>query len=699
MRRVLISKRLFLAISTGLVFASQLLAQAQIGSIEINQGIGVQKNGARKFVAGKNAVVRAFLDAPVTVDKTTTSAAIVRDGAPVATLSPNAYDAPTATVDFLCPSRDVCGEWAAGSYAFSVTVNGVTKTTAGTEYKFVERAGIRILVVPVKANYGGQIVPVTDSRWKTFGDYVRSTYPVAPPNLHWIVRDEFDGSAFDLETDEGRFGLWDALTKLMPARCGSDPNGEGCFTQIFGFIMARPKGFPNGTLQGYTYGKPGTIGVITDEDAAATVSHEIGHTYGLGDTYNGGSFACDVNPAPDGFSGKDFNDSSKTVNCTSGRSALGTVSATKVPKEQHPYDVDGRGPLPDMAEYMGAGGLQEQFWTTQDAWDLLFDKLEPPPVIQPLRAAPTQPQRFIEFFGRMKNNAASAADVKIEPWWSYEDSVSIADTTGKYMVAAVDATGARLATQAIHAIFDEPGPKGLPPVHVDLAPFEGNMPFPAATAKFQILRDGNVVMEIPVSSNEPEVTNVAPQLTGSQNGKTTITWAASDADNDVLHYEVDYDPDSTSSTSAIEVLGRDLTAKQLTVDFSHLAGGPHARIYVSATDGLHAAGGQSAEFNVPMKAPDVFIDDSLDGAAIQPGHEIVLTGDAVDLQDEEISEQNMVWTSNLSGFIGRGSSVVANLPAGAHRITLSATNSAGIAATKTVTIVVSRSARRRSVGH
>src|SRR5205085_1570967 len=202
------------------------------------------------------------------------------------------------------------------------------------------------------------------------------------------------------------------------------------------------------------------------------------------------------------------------------------------------------------------------------------------------RAARTRPQRFIEFFGRMKNNATTAADVKIEPWWSYEDAVSIADTTGKYMVAAIDATGARLATQAIHVTFDEPGPKGLPPVHVDLAPFEGNMAFPAATAKFQILRDGNVVMEIPVSRNEPEVTDVAPQLTGTQNGKTTITWAASDADNDALHYEVDYDPDSTSSTSAIEVLGRDLSAKQLTVDFSHLAGGPHARIYVSATDGL-----------------------------------------------------------------------------------------------------------------
>jgi hypothetical protein len=699
LQRNLNLKRSFFVLSASFIFASGLFAQTQIRSIEINQAIGVQKNGALKYVAGKNAVVRAFLDAPVSIDTAATSATITRDGASVATIAPNAYDGPTATVDFLCPSREVCGDWAAGSYAFSVTVNGVTKTSAGTEYNFVERAGIRILAVPVKANYGGQIVPVTDSRWKNFADYVRATFPVAPANLHWIVRDEFDGSGFDLETDEGRFGLWDALTKLMPARCGSDPNGEGCFTQIFGFIMARPKGFPNGTLQGYTYGKPGNIGVITDEDAAATVSHEIGHTYGLGDTYDGGSFACDTNPAPDPFTGKDFNDPSKSVSCTSGRIALGSVSATKIPKEQHPYDVDGRGPLPDMAEYMGSGGLQEQFWTTQDAWDLLFDKLAPAPVTQALRTTAVQPQRFVEFFGRIRSNATGAADVKLEPWWSYEDAANIADTTGKYMVAAVDAAGARLATQAFHPTFDEPGPKGLPPVHLDPAPFEGNIPFPEATAKFQILRDGNVVMEIPVSRNEPVVSNVAPQLAGTQNGKTAITWDATDADSDALHYEVDYDPDSTSSTSAVEVLARDLTAKQLTVDFSHLAGGPHARVYVYATDGLHSGAGQSAEFRVPAKAPEVFVDDALDGAALQPGQEIMLGGNAVDLQDGEVAEENMVWTSNLSGLIGRGSSVMAHLSPGAHRITLTATNNEGITAAKAITIVVSRSARRRSARH
>ncbi|MDP9360586.1 MAG: hypothetical protein M3P29_03950, partial [Acidobacteriota bacterium] len=131
------------------------LASAQINSIEINQAIGVQKNNARKFVAGKSTVVRALMASAGTVDKSMTNAKVSRGGTLIATLAPNDYSAPTAFVDFQCTNLDACGRWAAGSYTFDVTVNGVSKSTAGTTYDFVERKAVRILAVPVKANYGG----------------------------------------------------------------------------------------------------------------------------------------------------------------------------------------------------------------------------------------------------------------------------------------------------------------------------------------------------------------------------------------------------------------------------------------------------------------------------------------------------------------------------------------------------------------
>ncbi|HXG57994.1 MAG TPA: hypothetical protein VNL91_03135, partial [Thermoanaerobaculia bacterium] len=433
------------ALLLSVLAAAPLFAQAPIDRIEINQAIGVQKGGARKFVAGKDTVVRAFLAAPVTVDPNQTSATVIRDGQTVTTLAPNDYEAPTQIVDFLCPSREACGNWAAGSYTFEVKVNGVTASTAGTESLFVERASIRILAVPVKANYGGTIVPVTDDRWKTFGDYVRGTYPVAADKLIWQTREEFDASdsSFDLETDDGRRNLWEALAKLIPASCAGTPNEDGCFNQVFGFIMDRPNGYPNGTLQGYTYGKPANIGVVRDEDAAATVAHEIGHTYGLGDTYDGGSFACAVNPAPDSFRGKDFDDATKEVACTAGKQPLEGVSGTKIPAEHHPYEVGGRGPLGDSAEYMGSGGKQAQFWTTQEAWDHLFDKLDPAAesaAAARVRADAT-PQRYIQCFGTIRDNATTAADVQMDACWTYMDEDLLPDSTGRYMFAAVNAAG------------------------------------------------------------------------------------------------------------------------------------------------------------------------------------------------------------------------------------------------------------------
>ncbi|HEY3055052.1 MAG TPA: hypothetical protein VGK31_03865 [Thermoanaerobaculia bacterium] len=675
-----------------------VFGQAQIDTIEINQAIGVQKNNARKFVAGKDTVVRAFLAAPVEIDGAKTSAKITRDGETVTTLAPNSYDSPTAIVDFLCPSRDACGNWAAGKYTFDVSVNGVTKSTAGTTYDFVPRSAIRILALPVKANFGGNIVSVRDSKWKTFADYVRKTYPVGSDQLIWVTREELDASdsSFDLETEDGRLRLWEALAKLIPAECAGTPSADGCFAQVFGFINDRPMGYPNGRLQGYTYGKPANIGVATDEDAAATVAHEIGHTYGLGDTYDGGSLACAVNPAPDDFTGKDFDDPSKTAKCSSGKVALEGVSGTKIPASDHPYEVGGRGALADAAEYMGSGGRQDQFWTTQDAYDWLFDKLAPTAAGSERLHKLAAPQRFIQCFGLIRQNATSASDVKMEPCWSFLDTDPIPSTTGRYMLAAVDAAGTRLATDALTLTFDPVGSKGQPSQHIDFAPFASEMSFPEATTKLQLIRDGNVVLEIPVSAHAPVVSNVAPQLTGRVDGPITITWDASDADGNALTYEVEYNADVTSEDSDWEVLMRDLKDRRFTIDFSDMPGGSHSKIRVWATDGIHAAEADSLEFSVQAKPPEVFIED-LPSPVVQSGHEIVLDGDAFDLQDDDIPESKLQWRSNISGVLGNGTPLKVILPLGLHTITLAATNSLGLQGVATIKVNVVTETKRRAV--
>lgn len=665
-------------------------------TIQVNQAIGVQKDNARKFVAGKATAVRAFLPEETTIDATTTEAVVKRNGETVATLTPNQTSGAVRVVDFLCSSFEACGNWAAGSYSFTVKVNG-TEASTNDPYEFVQRSNMRILAVPVTANYGGTVVPVTDSRWKGFADYVRGTYPVPAAGLIWTTREDFDASAskYDLETDDGQRELWEALTKLIPSECSANPDVDGCYHQVFGFIMARPKGYPNGSLQGYTFGKPANIGVITDEDAPATVAHEIGHTYGLGDTYDGGSYACKVNPAPDSFSGKDFDDPDKKISCQEGRQPLEGVGGTLVPAEHHPYEVGGRGALGASAEYMGSGGRQAQFWTSRDAYDHLFDKLAPKASKQ--RIVHAVPQRYIQCFGTIRKNATAAGDVQMDPCYTFFEDDDIPSTTGTYMIAALNAAGQRLASANLEPNFNPVGPKGLESTPLAVAPFIAELPYPEGTVRFQVLRAGSVVREYTISASAPLLSNVAPQAVGTLDGKVTITWDASDADRDALTYVVEFNGDTSDEDSEWEVIAVDLTQSRLEVDFGDLPGGTQSKFRVTASDGFNSSEAESRPFAVAPKRPDVVI-KPLRSPVVLKGSDIFLDGDAYDLQDESIDERSFVWTSSISGTLGRGRELkVRNLPVGAHRITLSVTNSDGLTGTAStsVSIVDGSSQRRR----
>ncbi len=663
----------------------------QIESVEINQVLGIQKDNHYNFVAGKDTVVRAFLSEEVVVDQTNSSAQVYRDNNLVATLSAKSYDKPTKTVDFLCRNRTDCGNWAAGTYQFNVKVNGVEKSEpaqgASSSYIFKERKKLRILAIPVKANYNGVITQLPNDKWKSMYAFTAKVYPVAEDQLIWETRGEFDASAekYNLETDAGQSQLWQDLTNLMPLSCAKDPNGEGCYDLIVGFISDRPNTYPNGRLQGFTYGKPTNIVVATDEDAPATVAHEIAHVFGVGDTYNGGSLRCSVNPAPDGFTGRNWDNPESMTSCSQGRMALDQISATKIPKEVHPYEVGGRGELGDMACYMGSGGLLNQFWTSQETYDHLFEQLVPPVRSATHLKSALSTQRFIHFFGYIDE----AGSTRIEPWESFSDTAEISDSTGTYTLSAIDASSAVLASRKLDPQFYILSTPPEPIKKIDWAPFEGAMRFPDNTSAFVITKNNELLASIPVSAHIPMINSVTPLVSTSITGNYTISWSASDADNDILTYSVEYNPNINHAESPWIVLTGDTDTQLWEENFSELPGGDHAKIRVTATDGILSATGESAEFTVPFKAPEIFINDPEWGDSYEEGDEVLLSAESADLQDDVIAADNLQWTSNLDGPIGTGPQIITDsLRMGEHTITLTATNSAGLNATGSITIKV-----------
>lgn len=668
------------------LFAAALgvaLAQGpSITELEVNQAIGKQLNNALDFVAGKNTVVRAFLAEAVTVDPANTKLVIERDGATVATLEPRTYEGPVSIVEFLCPTREACGNWAAGTYQFTATVNGATKATESGAYKFVDRQKVRILVRTVKANYNGTILSVEGDRWRKAYEYLQHVYPVAADSVVWNIQDEFDASApnFNLETDEGQQALWSALTDLQPTTCSANPKADGCFDLIVGFIQARPKTYPDGTLQGYTMGKPTNIVVASDQDMEATVAHEIAHTVGAGDTYEGGSLHCKVNPAPDGVTGKDWDDSDKTTACTAGRQNFPGASATLIPEDTRAYELGGRGALKDMACFMGSGGPSSVYWVTPEVYKRLFDSLAPVAAAAAERRV-DPPQRLVDFSGFVN----SSFQVQKEPWYSFLSSEAVPDTKGDLQLQAVDGAGAVLASQALNPQFTA---LANPPVKLVWAPFDGAIRFSEATAKFQIVNKGTVVWEVAVNAKDPELSGVTPSAEGSTlDGAQTITWTGTAAGSEALQYRVEYSPNAGDAAAEWIVLASDINEARWEENFADLPGGEKARIRVTATDGVRSAEALSAEFKVSYKAPKVFIDETPE--ALKAGNDLQLSGEALDLQDDVIAEERLEWTSSIAGKLGTGSDIVAKkLAAGDHVITLKATNRAGLSSTATVTVKV-----------
>lgn len=696
--------RSVLVLSLVLVTMSlSIVSSAAQGSL-IKQAYVIQTLGDQsgKYVAGKDAVVLVLLNAATPVDAATQSVTISRDGAEVVKLQPDPTQPVNIVLTFSCPSRAACGDWKAGAYTFDVKIGSESVKLDGIN--FVERKGLSFLLVPIKANYGPGDVRSTSGTWKSLADFTRQVYPVSPDHFKVKLAQEVDasGDQFNLKTDEGRVGMFEMAYMLQPSKACYEkprPADAHCYDSISGFVKDRMG--PQATLQGFAI--PGTytnINVESDDDAAATVAHEVAHLYNVGDEYQGGHFICTTNPPPAAYVGKDWNNrETPTFSCkesTSQPYPAGDGSligqATSLP-----YEVGGRGLLPSSVSFMGSGAPASANWVTPQIWSKLFDELDPakksalniaPKVAVPRLATQT---RWVYAAGLIGKDDK----VKFAPWYSFMDSHEHHASTGDYMIRSVDAQGKVLASDELVVEFMD-DPSADTPLTTTM--FEESIPFPDGTAAFQVVKGDKVLGELKVSANAPTVKITAPKANETVKGSYTLKWEGSDKDNDKLYYTVYYSTDGEDWG----VLAENTEKTSLTIDFSQVWGSdkPTAQIIVEVTDGVNAADVTSEQFSVPVNPPQVDIDNPKANATFATGAMLSLRGSAYDPQDEEItSDDALVWASDVQGELGKGALLnVKNLKAGKHTITLTATNSFKTTGTATVTITIADKPASTSTG-
>ncbi len=324
-----------------------------------------------RYVAGKNTIIRGVFGSEVEIEQDgSVYLDIKKNGEEVAQLLPLNNGA--SQYAFFAPRNisDV-NNWEPGAYSFDLVYNESTGTRT---VSFNEARKIRVLAVPVLANYGGNVV-ACEGEWQTAITFTRDTFPLATDGIDYVLGNELDLSdnKYDLTTDEGCFNVWEALSKLQT------PNND--YELILGFVRNRQGA--EGTTQGYTYGKPANIITESDGDMQPTVAHEIAHCYLVGDEYPGGTINNAVNAPPYGMEGSDWNDrGTMTVGMkkavVSANDAGNPNTGSLIADDQVPMNVNQGVMLSNIGSFMGSGSdYLEHYWITSDIWNQLHKAYVP----------------------------------------------------------------------------------------------------------------------------------------------------------------------------------------------------------------------------------------------------------------------------------------------------------------------------------
>ena len=273
---------------------------------------------------------------------------------------------------------------------------------------------------------------------------------------------------------------------------------------------------------------------------------------------------------------------------------------------------------------------------------------------------------------------------------------SLLNTPGDYLLELLDGSDGVLRSISFEAgeieitCADGPCPESDEPSSALFGIFINDSP---DYLKLRFSKSGNVFDTITRSASTPSIYDLVlsvPEPEAQEAGEDILlTWSATDDDNDDLRYVVFYSVDSGRSYLVFS-MNTDATSMNISPD--SLGGSDTARIAVSVSDGLRTAFIESETFSVPNKPPEASIVGSTD-STISGTQSSVLSASGYDREDGNLPSVAFSWHSSIDGDLGTGRFIVvsgADLTAGEHEITMTATDSAGNQVTDRIRITVNK---------
>jgi len=268
--------------------------------------------------------------------------------------------------------------------------------------------------------------------------------------------------------------------------------------------------------------------------------------------------------------------------------------------------------------------------------------------------------------------------------------------SGNYVLELRDNSGASLrsisftANQPIPLVLLEPGeshPEENGPATFSFMVFD-----PPDYTSFAIKQNGRELLVMQRSANTPtvEVSGVSTNQLFSQADTINLSWVGADQDEDPLTYRVYYSVDGGSS---YEPYSLETTGNRKAIEVSRLRGSDSARFGISVSDGTRSAFTESPVFRVANHAPEVRIESPSSGVVLAESQGFLLKASGYDEEDGSLGFNAYSWISSVNGNLGTGAHVVLSanqLAPGTHTITVTATDSSGLTATATTSIIISR---------
>jgi len=434
---------------------------------------------------------------------------------------------------------------------------------------------------------------------------------------------------------------------------------------------------------------------VVSGDVTGTIAHEIGHTFGLGETYCG--FGCSnyifnvystcytarVNCVRDDAisegetKGNRVEDGAVRLFHLVGSPAYTGIGASaSVAASGGPSGFTLRFQRIDL---MGGTNEDNDRWPDLLEWNYLYGKLragsferEPMSVPDPLAG------ELLTVRGVVTTADAVTLISVLKTTIAAPTSADGSD----YVLELLDGAGAVLSSKGFAVSFVQPD-VGL----TTEAGFVVAAPFPAGATQFRIRHGSKALVTRALSASPPTVQVTAP-TGGTVSGTTTISWTANDPDGNALTYSLYYLRDGTNPAPIVV----NLTATSYSWNTAGYGGGASARILVVATDGTFETKARSNPFNVAKGTPTVAFLSPTDGSALPAATDVTLSGGGSDPEDGSLPAGALSFRSSRDGNLGTGNTVKVRLSEGAHALTLRGVDVDGNASEASINVTVGNAA-------